>query len=137
MVMDSQALLDSLDLVADRSEDPAPLVYERLFARYPETEPLFMGDTRGAARGQMLRQAIETLLDYLGPNAFAANFLRAELRNHDDIGVPGEIFPRFYQAMAEAFADILGEDWTPAMQGAWNDLTAQVEQIVQGEPQTI
>ncbi|MDO8901048.1 MAG: globin, partial [Phenylobacterium sp.] len=91
----------------------------------------------GAARGQMLRQATETLLDYLGPNTYAANFLKAELRNHDDIGVPGEIFPRFYQAMAEAFADMLGEDWTPDMQGAWNDLTAQVEQIVQGEPQTI
>jgi hypothetical protein len=39
--------------------------------------------------------------------------------------------------MAEAFADILGEDWTLDMQRAWNDLTAQVEQIVQGEPQTI
>lgn len=100
--MNTQALLDSLDLVAEHSEDPTPRVYERLFARYPETEALFMGDTRGAARGQMLRQAIETLLDYLGPNAFAANFLRAELHNHSDIGVPTEIFPRFYQAMAEA-----------------------------------
>ncbi|MDP3384134.1 MAG: globin, partial [Phenylobacterium sp.] len=70
-------------------------------------------------------------------NIYAANFLKAELRNHDDIGVPGEIFPRFYQAMAEAFADNLGEDWTTDMQAAWNYLTAQVEQIVQGEPQTI
>ncbi|MDO8411960.1 MAG: globin [Phenylobacterium sp.] len=135
--MDVQALLDSLDLVAERSEDPAPQVYARLFARYPETEALFMGDKRGAARGQMLRQAIETLLDYLGPNAFAANFLRAELRNHDDIGVPAEIFPAFYQAMAEAFADILGEAWTPDMQAAWDALTAQVGQIVRAEAQTI
>ena len=135
--MDAQAILDSLDLIAKHSEDPAPQVYARLFARYPETEALFIGDKRGAARGQMLRQAIETLLDYLGPNAFAANFLRAELRNHDDIGVPAEIFPRFYQAMAEAFADIAGEAWTPDMQAAWEALTSRVEQIVQGEPQTI
>ncbi|MEH6677353.1 globin [Phenylobacterium sp.] len=135
--MDAQAILDSLDLVAERSEDPAPQVYERLFARYPETEALFIGDKRGAARGQMLRQAIDTLLDYLGPNAFAANFLRAELRNHDDIGVPAEIFPAFYQAMAEAFADIAGEAWTPAMQASWDELTAEVEQIVQAPAQTI
>ncbi|MEW6019015.1 MAG: globin [Pseudomonadota bacterium] len=135
--MNTQALLDSLDLVAEHGEDPTPQVYERLFARYPETEALFMGDTRGAARGQMLRQAIETLLDYLGPNAFAANFLRAELHNHSDIGVPTEIFPRFYQAMAEAFADILGGAWTADMQRAWDDLTAKVEQIVRGQPQTI
>lgn len=135
--MDTQALLDSLDLVAERSEDPAPLVYDRLFARYPEIEALFVGDPRGAARGQMLRQAVETLLDYLGPNVFAANFLRAELRNHDDIGVPSEIFPAFYQAMAEAFAEIAGEAWTPAMQAAWDDLTGQIEQIVQAPAQTI
>ena len=135
--MDSQAILDSLERVADHCDDPAPQVYERLFARSPETEALFVGDTRGAARGQMLRQATETLLDYLGPNTYAANFLKAELRNHDDIGVPGDIFPRFYQAMAEAFADILGEAWTPAMQTAWNTVTLRIEQIVQGEPQTI
>lgn len=135
--MDAQAILDSLEQVAERSDDPAPQVYACLFARYPETEALFIGDKRGAARGQMLRQAVETLLDYLGPNAFAANFLRSELRNHDDIGVPAEIFPAFYQAMAQAFADILGEAWTPDMQKAWDAVTLRVEQIVQGEPQTI
>ncbi len=135
--MDAQAILDSLDLVAERSEDPAPQVYACLFARYPETEALFIGDKRGAARGQMLRQAVETLMDYLGPNIYAANFLRAELRNHDDIGVPGEIFPRFYQAMAEAFAQIAGDAWTPAMQAAWDDLTGQIEQIVQAPARTI
>lgn len=135
--MDAQALLDSLDLIAERSDDPAPQVYERLFARHPETEPLFIGDKRGAARGQMLRQAIETLLDYLGPNAFAANFLRAELRNHDDIGVPAEIFPAFYQAMAEAFAEIGGAAWTPAMQAAWDQVTGEIEQIVRAPAQTI
>jgi hypothetical protein len=85
----------------------------------------------------MLRQAIETLLDYLGPNAFAANFLRAELRNHDDIGVPAEIFPAFYRSMAEAFADIAGEAWTPAMEAAWVELTAEVGQIVRAPAQTI
>ncbi len=135
--MDAQAILDSLDLVAERSEDPAPQVYERLFARHPEAEALFIGDKRGAARGQMLRQAVETLLDYLGPHAFAANFLRAELRNHDDIGVPAEIFPAFYQAMAEAFAEIAGETWTPAMQTAWDEVTGEIEQIVRAPAQTI
>ncbi|MDP1619010.1 globin [Phenylobacterium sp.] len=135
--MDTQAILDSLDLVAERSEDPAPQVYRRLFARYPETEALFIGDKRGAARGQMLRQAVETLLDYLGPNAFAANFLRAELRNHDDIGVPAEIFPAFYKAMAEAFAEITGEAWTPAMQAAWDEITGEIEVIVAAPAQAI
>ena len=51
--------------------------------------------------------------------------------------MPADIFPAFYKAMAEAFADIAGEAWTPAMQAAWDEFTAEVEQIVQAPAQTI
>lgn len=47
------------------------------------------------------------------------------------------VFPAFYKAMAEAFAAIGGEAWTPTMQAAWDELTAEVEQIVQAPAQTI
>ena len=30
---------------------------------------------------------------------------------------------------AEAFADLLGPDWTPAMQAAWDDFTREVGQL--------
>ena len=44
---------------------------------------------------------------------------------------------RTLEEKAEAFADILGGAWTADMQRAWDDLTAKVEQIVRGQPQTI
>lgn len=135
--MNPQPILESLDLVAERSADPAALVYGRLFARHPEMEALFVRDTNGAVRGQMLAQAIEALLDYLGPRTFAANLLRTEVHNHSDMGVPADVFPVFYLAMAEAFADLLGEAWTPAMQAAWEAVTADFGQIIGAEAQTI
>ena len=51
--------------------------------------------------------------------------------------MPAEIFPAFYQAMAEAFADIAGEAWTPAMQAAWDEVTGEIEQIVRAPARTI
>ncbi|HMO44345.1 MAG TPA: globin, partial [Phenylobacterium sp.] len=84
--MDAQALIDSLDRVAERSADPAPEVYARLFARHPEMEALFVRDTQGAVRGQMLAQAVETLLDFAGARTFAPNMLRSEVHNHADMG---------------------------------------------------
>lgn len=135
--MEAQPIRESLDLVAERSADPTTLVYRRLFARHPEMEALFVRDTNGAVRGQMLAQAIETLLDYLGPRTFALNLLRTEVYNHGDMGVPAEVFPDFYLAMAEAFADLLGEAWTPAMQGAWTAVAQEFGQIIGAETQTI
>ncbi|WP_333587106.1 globin [Phenylobacterium sp.] len=131
--MDAQALIDSLDRVAERSADPAPEVYARLFARHPEMEALFVRDTQGAVRGQMLAQAVETLLDFAGARTFAPNMLRSEVHNHADMGVPPEVFPAFYLAMSEAFAETLGEDWTPAMQDAWSAFTAEVSRLVAAE----
>src|SRR3989344_6666313 len=112
--MDKQPILESLDLVAERSPDPAPQVYARLFARHREMGALFVRDVTGDVRGQMLAQAVEVLLDYLGPRAFAVNLLRTEVHNHDNMGVPGETFPAFYRAMAEAFEAIGGGGWAPA-----------------------
>ena len=43
----SDALAASLELVADRCGDPAPLVYDRLFAQQPDMRDLFVGDHAG------------------------------------------------------------------------------------------
>ena len=135
--MDKQAILDSLDLVAARSDDPAPQVYARLFVRHPEMEALFVRDVTGDVRGQMLAQAIEVLLDYVGPRAFAVNLLRTEVHNHDDMGVPGETFPAFYRAMGEAFEAIGGADWTPAMTAAWDEVAQTFGDIIAAETRSV
>ncbi|MFZ5727909.1 MAG: globin domain-containing protein [Pseudomonadota bacterium] len=135
--MDKQAILESLDLVAERSPDPAPQVYARLFARHPEMEALFVRDVTGDVRGQMLAQAVEVLLDYLGPRAFAVNLLRTEVHNHDNMGVPGETFPAFYRAMAEAFEAIGGRDWTPAMTAAWQEVAEAFGEIIAAEARSV
>ena len=109
----------SLDLVAERVGDPAPLVYARLFAEQPELEALFVRDRVGTVRGQMLQVALECLLDFAGPHAYSANFIRCERVNHEGLGVPRDAFDRFFATVIATFREALGDDWTPEIDAAW------------------
>ena len=115
----------SLELVAERG-DPAPLVYARLFAAHPEMEALFFRDKNGSIRGNMLTEAITALLDFAGPDGYGGNLFRAEIVNHDHLGVPPANFVAFFEVMRATFAEILGSDWTPDIDCAWRELLSRV-----------
>jgi len=126
--MDTDLIARSLELVAERHGDPAPLVYARLFAARPDMEALFVRDTAGSVRGQMLMVVIESLLDYIGGNAYSANLIRIERVNHEGLGVPPEVFDTFFSTVMETFKDLLGDDWTSEMDTAWRGLLAELAQ---------
>ncbi|QUD90559.1 globin [Phenylobacterium montanum] len=126
MALDADLIAESLEAAAERCADPAPLVYRRLFARRPEMEALFVRDTDGSVRGEMLSQVFEAILDFIGPRRYAANLIQCEVITHEGYGVPREIFGLFFAAVAEALAEILGPDWTPAIEAAWAALLAEL-----------
>jgi hemoglobin-like flavoprotein len=119
--MDDAALIEhSLELVAARVGDPAPLVYARLFAEMPELEALFVRDVTGIVRGNMLTTTLECLVDFAGARAYAHHFVGSERVNHGGLGVPAEMFDRFYATVIATFREVLGADWTAEMDGAWS-----------------
>jgi len=118
--MDDAALLEaSLELVAERIGDPAPLVYARLFAEEPALEALFVRDRLGTVRGNMLTTALECLVDFAGSGAYATHFVSAERVNHGGLGVPDAAFDRFYATVIGVFREALGAEWTDATDAAW------------------
>jgi len=119
--MHDAALIEhSLERVAACAGDPAPLVYARLFAAFPELEALFVRDTTGIVRGNMLQVTLECLLDYAGSRAYATHFVGSERVNHGGLGVPPAMFDRFYATVIATFRDALGEEWTPEIDAAWH-----------------
>jgi hemoglobin-like flavoprotein len=116
----------SLEALAERVGDPAPQVYARLFAEYPEMEALFVRDTTGAVRGEMLAMTFECLLDIGGAGAYAANLIAAERVNHEGVGVPPQVFGRFFPILAETCRELLGEAWTAEVDAAWAELLAKI-----------
>ena len=126
----SAPFLHSLELVAERCEDPAPLVYARLFEENPAIEALFVRDKSGTVRGQMLAVALETLLDLAGPGNYAAGMLQSERMNHDGIGVPMGNFDNFFETVMMTFREILGDDWTVEMEEAWLGLIVRAQALL-------
>jgi hemoglobin-like flavoprotein len=124
--------LRSLERVAELCPDPAPLVYARLFAASPDLEPLFVRDRSFQVRGQMLAVALETLLDLAGPRLYAAGMLQSERTNHDGLGVPSERFDSFFLIVMATFRDVLGPEWTPDIEAAWQALTAEAQALLAG-----
>jgi hemoglobin-like flavoprotein len=134
LIMDAEAITESLEQVAERCGDPTEAVYGLLFARHPDMRELFVRDTNGAIRGQMLHQAIEIVLDYIGARGFSANFIAAEVVNHENLGVPPEVFASLFGVMRDAFREVLGEAWTPAFDQAWRELVAELRAVTMWRP---
>jgi hemoglobin-like flavoprotein len=131
--MDATAITLSLERVAERG-DPAPLVYARVFAAHPEMEKLFVRDVDGGVRGNMLAEALSAILDFIEADAYGGNLFRIEIVNHENLGVPRDVFPAFFMAMRDAFAEILGTEWTDEFDAAWRDLLAKIDRALAGGP---
>jgi hemoglobin-like flavoprotein len=120
---EAQAIEASLEAVAEAG-DPTDAVYARLFAANPELEALFvMGRD---AKGHMLDEAIRVVLDYVGPRSYATGFLRAEVVNHENLGVPPDRFADFFPVVRDSFRELAGAAWTPEMESAWAALIGEL-----------
>jgi len=127
--MTTEAITKSLELVADRVGDPVPLVYERVFAKYPEMKPLFILDTDDSAKGNMLATVFDLFFDHLEEGAYATSFIESEIINHENLGVPRDVFSTFFTMVMETFKDALQSDWTPDMEAAWTALVTDLSTV--------
>jgi hemoglobin-like flavoprotein len=127
--MDAAAITRSLELVAERG-DPTAAVYARVFAAHPEMEALFIRDVTGAVRGNMLSEVLSAILDLVERDAYGSNLMRIEIVNHENLGVPRQVFPVFFTAMRDTFKEMLGPAWTVETDAAWAGLLARIDRIL-------
>jgi hemoglobin-like flavoprotein len=133
--MPDLALLEhTLELVAQRIGDPAPRVFERLFAESPELQGLFGNDPAGSVRGEMFHRALECLLDAAGPVQFVTGLVGSEHLTHQGYGVSTAQFERFFDTLVAVFQEALGDDWSPAINAAWARTVARVQGITSPQP---
>lgn len=128
--MDAALITRSLEDVAERIGDPAGPVYARLFAQAPEMELLFVRDTQGLIRGQMLAVVFDTLLDFVGKGAYARGLILSELVNHNNLGVPAAEFASFFHTVRDVCREALGPDWTAETDTAWAELLAGLDAAI-------
>ena len=118
----SKLVIDSLQMAADRVGDLVPQVYQRLFARLPETEILFLRDTDRSIRGSMLSWVFSMILDFSETRSYGAKMIQNEVLTHEGYGVSADQFVVFFEVLTETVCESLGDDWTLAIDAAWKDL---------------
>jgi hemoglobin-like flavoprotein len=120
----------SFELAAARCEDLAPLVYARLHREYPETRAMFRTQGSELVKGSMLAMTIESILDLVGPRSGKFRMIECEVSSHDAYGTPRELFVAFFGVIAATLRELLGEDWSPPIDAAWQQLMADVREMV-------
>jgi hemoglobin-like flavoprotein len=129
---EADVIIASLEALADQVGDPTALVYARLFEASPEMEALFVRDVDGAVRGQMLQQVFDILIDHVGRRYYSANLIRAEVINHENLGVPPAVFATFFRTVMETVRAGAGAQWTPETTRAWDALLADIDRVLVG-----
>jgi len=120
----------SFELAAARCEDLAPLVYARLHREYPETRAMFRTQGSELVKGSTLAMTIESILDLVGPRSGQFRMIECEVSSHDAYGTPRELFVAFFGVIAATLRELLGEDWSPPIDAAWQQLMADVREMV-------
>ena len=132
--VNSQHIIESLEQAALACEDPTSLVYQRLFRNNPELEELFVLDRRDEAKGHMLFEVIEAIIDFVGPKYTSEGLIVTEVINHQQIGVPIEVFDTFFATVRDTFREMLGSNWTSDFDEAWAQLLLELSHVVHGKP---
>jgi hemoglobin-like flavoprotein len=120
----------SFELAAERCDDLTPLVYRRLFSQHPEASAMFRTEGSELVKGSMLALTIDALLDFVGERSGHFRLIECEVTSHDAYGTPRELFVAFFAVIAETLREILGADWSPEIDVAWQGLLAEITTLV-------
>jgi hemoglobin-like flavoprotein len=126
----SNPIHQSFELAAERCADLTPLVYERLFREHPEAQKMFRTEGSDLVKGSMLVMAIEAILDFAGERQGHFRMITCEVLSHDAYGTPRDLFFAFFGIIAGTLRDVLGTEWSPLMDAAWQKSLAELEDIV-------
>jgi hemoglobin-like flavoprotein len=120
----------SLELAAARCDDLTPVVYDRLFRQRPETRAMFRTEGSHLVKGSMLQLALDAILDFTGERKASHRMIFCEVQSHEAYGTPPELFGVFFAVIADCLRELLGNDWSPAMEAAWTRLLADLDVYV-------
>ncbi|AHY50164.1 hypothetical protein BJS_03004 [Bradyrhizobium japonicum SEMIA 5079] len=118
---------NSFELAASRCADLTPLVYQRLFEQHPETRTMFRSQGSEPVMGSMLALTIEAILDFAGERRGHFRLIACEVASHDGYGTPRELFIAFFAVIRDALRDLLGDEWSPEIAQAWDQLLVEID----------
>ena len=121
---------ESLEIVVERVGNPAPQIYERMFRRSPELEPMFVLDRNGSVRAEMIRLCFDALLDLEQEGLYARSLIATELTTHGNNGITPLQFVSLFDTIRDVVREITAEQWQPRHEQAWNEVLSKVGDLI-------
>jgi len=77
--------------------------------------------------GSMLALTIEAILDFAGTRSGHFRLIACEVASHDAYGTSRELFVAFFAIIRDTLCDLLGDEWSPDIARAWDQLLVEIE----------
>ena len=122
----SDQIMHSLERFGALCADPAPLIYQRLFAQHPEFEDLFAMDSDGGVRGSMLTTCFECIIGLAEGSQLPRFELQSARLSHQGYCVPEARLDDMFTIIRDTCRDTLAGEWTPAMDTAWANILSEI-----------
>jgi hemoglobin-like flavoprotein len=128
-LLKNQAQIDlieaSFENVKLRKADFSSVFYSRLFADYPELQPLF-AQTDTHRQGTKLYAALVLLVENLRHPEELERVLLPLGEKHIGYGATPEAFPKVGGTIIATLQEFLGDQWTPQLNQAWEHTLQEV-----------
>ena len=119
-IMDVTLLQQSYAEVEPQKEAFAEAFYQRLFALYPQTIPLF-AVTSMKRQQSSLMATLELVVAGVARGDNVVPAIEQLGRRHAMYGVKEEHYPMVGQVLLETFEQFLGEKWTSQVEATWTE----------------
>jgi methyl-accepting chemotaxis protein len=113
-------LEESFALLAPQGEELAERFYARLFADYPEVEPLFANVSDFAAQQKKLLASLKLVVSNLRQPAVLQKALAEMGRRHQGYGVVAAHYPAVVNTLVAVMAEMAGDAWSEELASAWS-----------------
>jgi NAD(P)H-flavin reductase/hemoglobin-like flavoprotein len=126
--VDTRALKESFATVAAHGDQVPLFFYSYLFLAYPQTREMF--PTSMARQRDKLVTALGQILSDVDKMESLAVLLRQLGRDHRKFGVVADHYPAVGEALLATLEHFLGEEWTAALAGQWQEAYQLIGQVM-------
>ena len=116
-----ELVAQTLTHYAECHGDPYDAVYAALYASDHAYESLFVLDTDGGLRRNMMRTTLEIITTYLTDRTAAANSIIGARMSHIPYGIDDD-FDVFFNITRDVICSGCRDIWTPAHGAAWSTM---------------
>lgn len=135
MTLNVAVLERSFARVKPRASQFASDFYDELFARNPETRPLFANADMAEQRKKLMDSLVLVMENLENPGVLTDALRRLGSR-HAGYGVRDEHYGMVATALLATFGKHLGGEWTPEVEQAWVDAYTAIAGIMREAPAT-